>query len=436
MKKFFYYLFVFTLLFQVAVSFSACGDDPMDIGGNNDLPDISGKDSTEVPGKDSTNVDVQVYKDKEDFEKIAIEMMDEFKASDFKNVLDLAEYIVNEYSEYETDEAEEWFEECTGEVTVENKEDYYITAYKLSNFKGRFVAEDGRWKRYDSNNLSINVKDQNNRNCEAVLTTSGNTKKVLLEETESVEEGWKEEIWVHVPQNIEVVLKQGGKELAKVVINTDLSSMSGSSFNLAKDKYNVNASVYFNGYTYSIDKLYYQDNKESYVNISFKHGDKALFTAQMSVTPNVGDFTFIGDEFDEDELYDNSNLKNNSININILDKLEVKGACSDLKKLLEVFEDEEDEHLDSKINRYVDMNLYFYGSKESTAVIEAENYKEYCDYCDEYHYYLAPVIVFNDGSRHSFENFFNEEDFKNTINIFGTLFEQFEDLIYGYDFDL
>mgnify|MGYP003292234605 CR=1 FL=1 len=44
-------------------------------------------------------------------------------------------------------------------------------------------------------------------------------------------------------------------------------------------------------------------------------------------------------------------------------------------------------------------------------------------------------MVFIDGSRHSCEEFFNEEDFQATIKAFSALLQEFEDLIHGYEFD-
>ena len=58
--------------------------------------------------------------------------------------------------------------------------DIYESVYKLSAFKGKWVANDKTqcWEKSNANNLSLHVKDQNGNPCEITLTTSGNTKKV------------------------------------------------------------------------------------------------------------------------------------------------------------------------------------------------------------------------------------------------------------------
>ena len=101
MKKIFYYLFTFALLLQVTVSIVCC-DDPFQ---NNDepgridtIPEPIPEPKPE-PKPEPEPKPLPVYKGKESFENIALEFMDEFKASDFENILELTEYIINEYAE-------------------------------------------------------------------------------------------------------------------------------------------------------------------------------------------------------------------------------------------------------------------------------------------------------------------------------------------------
>ena len=231
-----------------------------------------------------------------------------------------------------------------------------------------------------------------------------------------------------------MVLKQNGYRLAEIIINTDLSSMSGVDYNLATDKYDVNASIYFNGYSLNLENAYYENKKESKVIASFKHGNKTLLSASLTATPEI-----LVSNFDEDWGENDFNSKNNVLSIKILNKLELIGTCNNLKSLADVLNEEYNENTDSKVNRYLKINAYFYGAKEPTATIKFESEEDgYYDYWEGkyiYDYDLIPVIEFQDYSRHSLEDFFNEEDFEKTINAFESLFNQFEDLLRGYDFD-
>ena len=497
MKKYFSYLSIFAMLLLVNISVSSCdefdfgkkdntekkesgnknnedNDDESDGSSNNGGGDNGGGNNDGGNGGDNNdggngggngggnNDDIiggsesdKVYKDKEDFQRIALEIRNEFNASDFENILELAEYISKEYAEYDTENAENWFGKCMEslwkEIESNNNYEVYEAIYKLSAFKGKWVANERThcWERTNANNLSVNVKDQYGNPCEITLTTSGNTKKVHLYDDEDWYNDYLEDtygneyyeeyisvekIYVEVPEKANLVIKQNGNKLAEVVINTDLSSMSGVDFNLANDKYNVNASVYFNGYTFNLENAYYENKKESKVVFSFKHGSKTILSANLFATPDM----YVINSEDEWEEYD-VNFKNNVLSINILNKLELKGTCSDLKSLVDILDSEHNENTDSKVNRYLKIKAYFYGSKEATANIEFESIEDgYYDYYYGYmeRWYLSPVIVFNDYSRHSLEDFFNEDDFRKTINAFESLFKDFENLIYGYDFDL
>ena len=444
---------------------------------------LSDGSTISVPKSDNYNepgtkpVDPEkVYQDKEDFQDIALELRDEFKASDFENIMELAEYIGKEYAEYETEKVENWFESCWEEIwrEIDSKENYeiYESIYKLSVFKGKWTANESTrsWERTKADNLSVHLKDQNGNPCDITVTQSGNTKKVYLFEHEGYEYHYEsgydengywynnywetleevERVYVEVPEKVTIVLNQNGSKLVEYIIETDLSSMVGENFNLKEDKYNVKATAYFNGYTMALENFYYENNKESKANFYFKHGDKTLLTANLTATPEMYVTDFSGDDgfIDFDNWEEgNYNSKNNFAYINILDKLELKGSCANLAELVKVIDEEWDENTASKVNRHLKMYAHFYGAEEPTATIKFETEVDewYGERYDEeyggwvygywYDYDLVPVIEFQDYSRHSLEDFFNEEDFKKTIDAFESLFNQFEDLLRGYDFD-
>lgn len=472
-------LFVFSVV--TALFFTACdpnafddlfndserGDSISKPGSGNDsipgLPGIGGDSIPNIPGIGGDSIVTpnptpdEIYKNKEDFQKVALELRNEFKASDFESIMDLAEHISNEYAEYDTENAESWFDECLESLGKKigsgDNYDIYESVYKLSAFKGKWVANDKTqcWERSNANNLSLHVKDQNGNPCEITLTTSGNTKKVHWFDSnddyyhcyydeengnwvEELIKGDEEYIYVEVPEKVTIVVKQNGAKLAEAIINTDLSSMSGVDYNLATDKYSASATLYFNGYTVGIENLHYQNKKESGFSFTFKHGNKTIVSAKASATPELYKSNF-DEEWEEEDI----NSKNNFVTVNILGKLELKGSCNNLLDLVEVIDDEWDETTDSKINRHLKINIHFYGESEPTAKIEFECEEDgyYDSYWGEYvyDYDLIPVIEFQDYSRHSLEDFFNEEDFQKTVDAFESLLREFENLVEGYDFD-
>ena len=222
--------------------------------------------------------------------------------------------------------------------------------------------------------------------------------------------------------------------------------MAGEKFNLYKDKYSANATAYFNGYTLSLENLYYENKKESKIAFNFKHGNRTLISANISATPEI----YITD-FEEEWEDEDINSKNNFVTINILDEMQIKGSCNNLSKLMEALDEEWDVNTDSKVNKYFNIDVFFNNSEKASAKIELESTKEeyyeyqyvYNPYTGNYEpqyvcmtdYDLMPVIVFNDDSRNNVEDFFNEEDFENTIDVFKSLYKDFEMLFKGYDFD-
>ena len=452
MKKFFNYLLMFALLLQVTICVSSCENVPGGNDGNGDDNDTP--TSTTVLNEDES---------KEELEKIAKELMDEFKASDFEGILDLAEYIAQECVEYEVDEEmlDDLLESFVNkDYKGEEEDEYgyqidiYEVVYKLSNVKGKFVANEKtkRLEKEDADNFSLHITDQNGNPCEVALTTSGKTKTVYCwNDYHYISSGWDEndnyyyeeeleKIYVEVPETATLVMKQNGNKLLEFVINTDLSSMAGSEFNLENDQYSVSATAYFNGYSINVDKITYKNNTEAKVSVSFKHGDKNLITAKATATPDIEN------KYDEewDEEYIEANCKDNTVKVSILNNLRIEGTCKNYLKALEAFADEKYDgdvaKREEMINKSLNINLFFNNSSKASAKIEieCEEEKEYYEWDEEYYYYqeYIPVIVFNDDSRNSLEDFFNEYDFEETIEAFETLINEFEEMFYGYDFGL
>ena len=447
MKKIIYYFLMLPMLFAGVACFTSCSEE-----------DVKKEKNSVLNEEDS----------KKELENIASQLCDEFVASDFENILDLAEYISQECEKYDAEDHEEWLNDIlNGFKKLKEHNGLYPTYeiyYRLSAFKGKFVANENshRLERSESDNLSLHIKDQNGNPCEVIITTSGKTKTVYCatDTDYNYNYGWDEnynyywnetiedveKYYIEVPEKVTAVLKQNGIKLAELVINTDLSSMVGENFNLYKDKYSANATAYFNGYTLSLENLYYENKQESKIAFNFKHGNRTLISANISATPEI----YITD-FEEEWEDEDINSKNNIVTINILDEMQIKGSCNNLSRLIEALDEEWGVNTDSKVNKYFNIDVFFNNSGEASAKIELESTKEeyyeyqyvYNPYTGNYEpqyvcmtdYDLMPVIVFNDGSRNSIEDFFNEEDFENTISVLKSLYKDFEMLFKGYDFD-
>ena len=100
--------------------------------------------------------------------------------------------------------------------------------------------------------------------------------------------------------------------------------------------------------------------------------------------------------------------------INLLGELQVEGKCSDLVRMAELadayVEDEDEfERVIDIMNSLIDIHLYYDCTSTEQASIELEPMMETDEYYGEYYYWAEPVIVFNDGSRYLFYEYFDEE---------------------------
>ena len=446
MKKLIYLLaIIFAVSFTTTIT-SCGGDDPTEENGN-----TGNGGGSENGGSDNGSGTMTPSQQKNKLENTTISFLEEFDAANFEDVVDLATYISEVYSDYEYDAIEEWGATCLESMvdfidTWTDTEDYgswgyyytynqYNMLFKISSFKGSFVAKSGRWKRTDANYLSFTVKDENGNDCVLKLTTSGKEKKVYVGD----EEEWKwigyddndfseynidiYNNYIYIPANINITIERAGNRLAEVVINTDLASMAGEEFDLSRDKYNVSATFKFNDYSVIMDKFKYTPAGDgSEISYTIKHGNKNLLNMTMSSELDV----------ENDEFY---GADNNNISINLMDAVQFKGFCSDVNRLIALMDDADECDDESefkeyvrKMNNLINIGLYYDNKNVKYANVELEAFI-YEDYWGEEWYY-TPVIVFDeDGTSYSFEEFFNERDFRNLIRTLERLMEDYEYLL-------
>ena len=438
MKKFFYSLLAFALPVAMLIS---C-DEP------NVVTPTPEPEPNPLPSMPVETPEEQ----KKVLEQTALSFVDEMAAANFEEVADLAEYLAQEYSadNYDYDAVEDWAEDCYDALTrtflntETEKEtydlgytrimttDYYYAVYAASDFTGKFEAKNGQWKYSEAEDLSFHVKDEQGKPCVLRLTTSGKTKKAYMgayegdyfsSYSESVDSIFREmnKVYVQVPEVVTVTLLQDGKNIAKAVLETDLSSMKGDEFDLRKDKYNVKATVEFNGYAVTLDDFNYAPEKGTSVALGFKKGNKSLLSAKASADLDVSNEEFYGSE-------------NNSVEIDVMGSVQLKGKMAgdivDAYEELETAFEADSEKLFKKqvekVNSLMNLNLYFYNSETPSAKFELRPFVD-DEYDDER--YVEPVIVFDDETSYSLEQYFNEDDFKKLIKAIERLGEDYEDLL-------
>lgn len=178
------------------------------------------------------------------------------------------------------------------------------------------------------------------------------------------------------------------------------------------------------------------------INGEFIYSFNALVSGNFSNIDDNIQALFNSPEPEEDIsdiLYD-INL-NANIDINVLNKVTANLSSDNLSNLYDASYDL-DEALESgrkssiesnvtKVNNAFSSALYLNGSKEKTAHVAIDYFREDDDYDPSY--YVEPILVFSkDQSSYRFEEYFTEKSFSKLIDAYDEIVNDFEDLFDRY----
>ncbi len=440
-----------TLLCAGAICQVSCGDDD-----NNSEP-ITPETPTEEEAMSPSE-------QKQYLEEVAIEFMGEMDAYNFDELSDLGKYISDTYADYDWDNVSEWAEDVFNDLkenlhstTKEKDGDYtnYYDNYKVvimaSNFQSKFKAENGYWSRSNASNLQFVFNDRNGQECVLKLETSGEIKKVYVCNIDDwydysysygtyIDYYDRTQLTIGVPEKIVVTLTQGSKTLIKNSLEINLSSITEEKFDLSKSQLTVKTTTELNnGYTIVVDQVAYTSSKAS-VSFSMKKDSKTLVSATATTDINAIPALTVdevpSDIDNENGSFDNTNITNCYVKLDILGKVQIQGKLSDVRKFVNYINMADDNYQNestyksyiNQANSLMDINIFYNGSSIKQATCKLEAFED--SYYGNSEWYAEPVIIFYDGTSYStFEAFFNDADFKNTINTFEDLIDDFADLI-------
>ncbi len=478
-------LWLFSLGLSLAVCIAACDkkddntDEPANNGGASGEPETPIETVDPTPGNAMSQADQKEY-----LEKVALEFMDLTPANDFKELVDLGEYIGETYEDYDWNNVEDWAEdafeatrEALGTKTTESDtsswyspwdettytyiyNDIY-TNYKAllmaSNFTGHFTANNGRWIQEKASDLQFICTDKQGQQCVAKLETSGEVKKVYVGDVYdhqgsdyddrgsiSVSNEYYDRIkcTIGIPEKIVATLTQGGKQVVKTTVNIDLGSISNDEFDISKSSLSISATMEVNnGYKIDVAKVAYTGNTNASASFAISKDGKTLVTmgaaADVNDLPSINVSTFGSDDFDEDDYnWDNTDGKKAFVKLDILGKVQMQGTLSDVRKFVDYIDAADDNDRDERnyksyinqANALMDVNLFYDGKNVKQASTKLEPFADE-DWNGRTEWDAEPVIYFFDGTSYStFEAFFNERDFKKTIDAFEKLIDNYADL--------
>lgn len=426
------------------------------------------------PEEPSKNEAMTPLEQKEYLDVIARGFMDKTPASDFNEISKLYNHISNTYTDnYDWDEVGDWgseifesLKESLGTTDKEQEKDswgeynYIYTNYKAlvmaSNFKGQFKAIGNKWELSKADDLQFIFSDQYGKECVLKLVTSGNVKKVFIGnidewvdyKSNSTDDYYisndyydRTQLTVGVPENIVVTLTQGGSQVVKVTVKLNIGDLSNDKFDLSKNQLTASTLVELNnGYKFNVSQVAYNGNNKTSVSFDMSKNGESLasvaFSSDISGIPSCNIDAMVSGNIDEED-FNNSNMKNVYVKLDIMGKLQIQGTLSDVRKFTDYINEADDKDDDEKTfksyvnqaNSLANFNLFYDGKSTKQATVTLEAFEEESWNGMKY-WYMEPMLNFYDGSSYStFDAFFNDKDFKSVIDAFEKLADNYASLI-------
>ena len=455
-------------VFSLSSALVSCGDDDDSV----DSP-IVNPDPIK-PEEPSKNEAMTPLEQKEYLDLIARGFMDKTPASDFNEISKLYNHISNTYTDnYDWDEVGDWgseifesLKESLGTTDKEQEKDswgeynYIYTNYKAlvmaSNFKGQFKAIGNKWELSKADDLQFIFSDQHGKECVLKLVTSGNVKKVFIGNIDEwVDYNYdysndyyisndyydRTQLTVGVPENIVVTLTQGGSQVVKVTVKLNIGDLSNDKFDLSKNQLTASTLVELNnGYKFNVSQVAYNGNNKTSVSFDMSKNGESLasvaFSSDISGIPSCNIDAMVSGNIDEED-FNNSNMKNVYVKLDIMGKLQIQGTLSDVRKFTDYINEADDNDDDEKTfksyvnqaNSLANFNLFYDGKSTKQATVTLEAFEEESWNGMKY-WYMEPMLNFYDGSSYStFDAFFNDKDFKSVIDAFEKLADNYASLI-------
>ena len=426
------------------------------------------------PEEPSKNEAMTPLEQKEYLDVIARGFMDKTPASDFNEISKLYNHISNTYTDnYDWDAVGDWgseiFESLKESLGTTDKEqekyswgeyNYIYTNYKAlvmaSNFKGQFKAIGNKWELSKADDLQFIFSDQHGKECVLKLVTSGNVKKVFIGNIDEwVDYNYdysndyyisndyydRTQLTVGVPENIVVTLTQGGSQVVKVTVKLNIGDLSNDKFDLSKNQLTASTLVELNnGYKFNVSQVAYNGNNKTSVSFDMSKNGESLasvaFSSDISGIPSCNIDAMVSGNIDEED-FNNSNMKNVYVKLDIMGKLQIQGTLSDVRKFTDYINEADDNDDDEKTfksyvnqaNSLANFNLFYDGKSTKQATVTLEAFEEESWNGMKY-WYMEPMLNFYDGSSYStFDAFFNDKDFKSVIDAFEKLADNYASLI-------
>ncbi|WP_440485207.1 hypothetical protein [Segatella hominis] len=409
-----------SLLSMAVMFFAACGDS------SNDPVDPNPGGGNEGGG---TETIVTAAQAKQSLDRTSQELLSKISANEFEEYKQMMDVDVSDKAGVIKD----WFEACVEACEINSNPDNHL--WKAANFVGEFELQQGTWvqTKKGGDHLSFTYYDAQQKKC--VITLKASAEATEIHHSVFDEEDW---VWIGgqatvtryenrfmLPKQVDITATREGKNMGTVSVTSNVKT--GKEVDLSKDEVDVTSVVTIGAYKAEVKKAVYKAGKTAEAKVVFSKNGEELITlegngngnitpsgeksefGQINITMNIlGKAKFVYKILDGNLYYNNLNKADDNDGDESMFKLFVENA-----------------------NKQVDAKLYLDGSVSPAAKIYlapylAEEYGSY-KYWD-YEYWLE----FTDGSKYSYEDYFNEQNFKTVSDKIQSLIDDFKNL---FNFD-
>lgn len=345
----------------------------------------------------------------------------------------------------------------------------------LNDIYGALIYEDG-YLDYDesvTDRLELQFTDNQNQNWVVTLAGSEETTEISLQTqsrysyeskyedgyTYTEEDNEDYNFFITVPKQVSFVATCNRNKVVDLQINSDLafeasiyeSSKEVMDYEIWEFDYNrtlnatinytninVEASLYVNNYKETFKSSV--DDKGVYMNIGFDIDGKNVATANFTLNANVPKFIQQLNASEDDTELNTQYINSFVSKIDVLGKAQLVAKADDFGKFYDAFmEDDDHETFEeyqqsvAKLNNAYKITLHYDNTSTVQATIESEAFRE-VEYDYEYWGYKDVIVFSEDGSRHDFEDYFDEESFDRIFNKVDDLFDSLDNM-FGNIFD-
>lgn len=409
-----------SLLSMAVMFFAACGDS------SNDPVDPNPGGGNEGGG---TETIVTAAQAKQSLDKTSQELLSKISANEFEEYKQMLDVDVSDKAGV----IQDWFEACVEACEINANPDNHL--WKAANFVGEFELQQGTWvqTKKGGDHLSFTYYDAQQKKC--VITLKASAEATEIHHSVFDEEDW---VWIGgqatvtryenrfmLPKQVDITATREGKNMGTVSVTSNVKT--GKEVDLSKDEVDVTSVVTIGAYKAEVKKAVYKAGKTAEAKVVFSKNGEELITLEGNGNGNI---TPSGEKSEFGQI---------NITMNILGKAKFVYKILDgnlyYNNLSKADDNDGDESMFKlfveNANKQVDAKLYLDGSVSPAAKIYLAPYleEEYGSYKYwDYEYWLE----FTDGSKYSYEDYFNEQHFKTVSDKIQSLIDDFKNL---FNFD-